>query len=687
MGVLHPRAEQILFDKALLEAEPAQPADPLPRAGGQADERLTQGRRQADLDGPEAHMKDVGDITERHIVFARLQEQWGELDRAVEELGLLKPVAAEQPCKGEQVREPGRLQRAEKVQVLEPRRQDAGQVRNPETRPVAERSGIFIRRVEVLESRWKPKRPPQAGRPREAELAVDLEWGPKVEEVEKPGRRLEAEQGTQAERRRNAEHVGKPERHREAEAVREAERREEVKPPRKAQLAPKPARPQEGEQPLGVGQVGECERLLKKAKPLPERRRDAPQVHVPDALPEAERVHEAEPRGKAERHPKLELRPEFVRLLEAGPLGKAKHRLQAEQPQNAERRQEAETIPKAKILGEAKPPPEAEKPPEAEQLTEAECERLAKLARKAERRRIAAEQEAARQRQREADEAEARRREEHLLDEARARQEQEAELARRLDELRVREQEVERRMVEAEEKAKQASSLVERASSRSSYEIDGKHLEQGRYLGAGGCATVLEGTYQKHTKVALKMIRGSNLTGDELEKVIADVERERDVGSSFPYHVNVLPLMGWCREPLCLVTLLMAGGTAKRYLSGLKPKAYEPRAVHQLLFQVALGMNHLHSLPTPILHLDLKGENVLVDENGIAKVSDFGLSKIRTTAALQSTAHGGGTPVYMAPERGFAHADGLILDSGKFPPQYLPSGRSQERPRTCTPSG
>ncbi|KAI9007840.1 kinase-like domain-containing protein [Hyaloraphidium curvatum] len=309
---------------------------------------------------------------------------------------------------------------------------------------------------------------------------------------------------------------------------------------------------------------------------------------------------------------------------------------------------------------------------DADGRREADQLQAAERARQAEKQRLEAERQAALQRHREADEAEAhRRKQQQLEEEARARQAQarEAEIARRLEELRVREQEVERKLAETEEKAKQArggsggeppiiprsatdpaSPAGEGGSAGRSYEIDPSHLQRGDYLGAGGFGTVIEGTYQKHTKVALKMIHGSNLSGRQLERAIVELEREMDVWSRLPYHINVLPLMGWCRKPLCLVTLLMSGGTSKVYLSRLKPKAYEPHAVHRLLFQVALGMNHLHSLPTPILHLDLKGDNVLVDENGVAKISDFGMSKIRATASLHSTKRSGGTPVFMAPE-------------------------------------
>ncbi|KAI9029516.1 kinase-like domain-containing protein [Hyaloraphidium curvatum] len=348
--------------------------------------------------------------------------------------------------------------------------------------------------------------------------------------------------------------------------------------------------------------------------------------------------------------------------------GRKERALQKQRELEAERRGDAERAREAELLLEV------ERLREAERLRESERQRAAEAVR---RRIIEAEQQATRQRQREAGEAEALRKQQQLENEARDRQarEREAELAQRLEEVKLREQEAERKIAEAQEMAKQArgDSVYDPAiaprsrtepsppadkqrSSKSSYEIEGKHLEQGRYLGQGGFGTVIEGTYQKYTKVAIKMIRGSNLKGRQLENAIAGLEQEMELWSRLPYHENVLPLMGWCREPLCLVTLFMAGGTATDYLDKLRPKAYEPRVVHHLLFQVALGMNHLHSRPTPILHLDLKGGNILVDANGVAKVSDFGMSKIRTTAALQSTDRGGGTPNYMAPEMFSARA-------------------------------
>ncbi|KAI9003020.1 hypothetical protein DFJ74DRAFT_775065 [Hyaloraphidium curvatum] len=82
-------------------------------------------------------------------------------------------------------------------------------------------------------------------------------------------------------------------------------------------------------------------------------------------------------------------------------------------------------------------------------------------------------------------------------------------------------------------------------SLRSSYEIAPSDIEQGKFLGAGGFGQVYEGTYQKHTRVALKMI-GPGASPRQLEKRRADFEAEMLIWGQLPYHANVLPLIGWC---------------------------------------------------------------------------------------------------------------------------------------------
>ncbi|XP_028419670.1 ankyrin repeat and protein kinase domain-containing protein 1 isoform X2 [Perca flavescens] len=74
--------------------------------------------------------------------------------------------------------------------------------------------------------------------------------------------------------------------------------------------------------------------------------------------------------------------------------------------------------------------------------------------------------------------------------------------------------------------------------------------------------------------------------------------------------------------------------------------------VFRLAHQVALGINFLHSLPHPVLHQDLKPQNVLLDNSLNAKLTDFGLSRI-SCSVTQVSKDGellGGTINYMPPE-------------------------------------
>lgn len=65
------------------------------------------------------------------------------------------------------------------------------------------------------------------------------------------------------------------------------------------------------------------------------------------------------------------------------------------------------------------------------------------------------------------------------------------------------------------------------------------------------------------------------------------------------------------------------------------------------LAQAALALSHLHSLS--IIHGDIKGANILIDDNGQVKVADFGLSRILKTSGF-TTKTASGTLRWMALE-------------------------------------
>lgn len=73
----------------------------------------------------------------------------------------------------------------------------------------------------------------------------------------------------------------------------------------------------------------------------------------------------------------------------------------------------------------------------------------------------------------------------------------------------------------------------------------------------------------------------------------------------------------------------------------------------QFIHDVAAGLKHLHNMPEPIIHQDIKPDNILVDDNNRYLITDFGISKkIRSTMRKQSKrAVGAGATAYMGPER------------------------------------
>ncbi|KAH7926136.1 kinase-like protein [Leucogyrophana mollusca] len=120
---------------------------------------------------------------------------------------------------------------------------------------------------------------------------------------------------------------------------------------------------------------------------------------------------------------------------------------------------------------------------------------------------------------------------------------------------------------------------------------------------------------------------------------------------SSPY---VLPFCGvYCANGpsprVCLVSPWMDNGDLPRYLKD-NPKANRL----QLMLDVALGLEYLHSFCSPVIHGDLKGVNILITPGLRACIADFGLSVIAQDSNVHFTAtatsNGQGSTPWMAPE-------------------------------------
>lgn len=77
------------------------------------------------------------------------------------------------------------------------------------------------------------------------------------------------------------------------------------------------------------------------------------------------------------------------------------------------------------------------------------------------------------------------------------------------------------------------------------------------------------------------------------------------------------------------------------------------RDIWRFIHDVAAGLKFLHGLETPIVHQDIKPENILIDDQGTYLITDFGISrKMRSTLRKQSKrAAESGAIAYMGPER------------------------------------
>ncbi|TCD64855.1 hypothetical protein EIP91_003559 [Steccherinum ochraceum] len=181
--------------------------------------------------------------------------------------------------------------------------------------------------------------------------------------------------------------------------------------------------------------------------------------------------------------------------------------------------------------------------------------------------------------------------------------------------------------------------------------------------GGGGFADVFCGTYQLHNgatiKVAIKRIK-TYLLPSETEK--QDIRKEFNKESILwknLIHEHIVPFLGVTEEVFhrmfCMVIPWMDHGSLRRYAkSMMEGGQHSDRElaimVNNWLYQSALGLEYLHS--EGIVHGDLHGENILIDELGQACLTDFGLSNVAESSAYMSmsTSIAGGAVRWRAPE-------------------------------------
>ncbi|KAG5579347.1 hypothetical protein H5410_049974 [Solanum commersonii] len=171
--------------------------------------------------------------------------------------------------------------------------------------------------------------------------------------------------------------------------------------------------------------------------------------------------------------------------------------------------------------------------------------------------------------------------------------------------------------------------------------------EYNEVLGKGAFKTVykafdlLEGIEVAWSRVKIEDVQSS----ESLEKLYSEIDLLRQLK-----HENVMKLYdSWIdqkKKTVNMITELFTSGNLRQYRN--KYKSVDMKAIKNWGRQVLQGLEYLHSQNPPIIHRDLKCDNIFVNGNhGEIKIGDLGLATIMKQPTAKSVI---GTPEFMAPE-------------------------------------
>ncbi|KAL6584063.1 hypothetical protein OROMI_003352 [Orobanche minor] len=171
-----------------------------------------------------------------------------------------------------------------------------------------------------------------------------------------------------------------------------------------------------------------------------------------------------------------------------------------------------------------------------------------------------------------------------------------------------------------------------------------------RIIGRGGSGTVYRGVLPDGREVAVKKLQTEGIEGER--EFRAEMEVLSGHGFGWP-HPNLVPLYGWCLNgpEKLLVYEYMDGGSLENVITNQISFGWSHRL--DVALDVARALVHLHHECFPsIVHRDVKASNVLLDKNGKARVTDFGLARVMDDGGSHVSTTVAGTVGYVAPEYG-----------------------------------
>jgi len=204
--------------------------------------------------------------------------------------------------------------------------------------------------------------------------------------------------------------------------------------------------------------------------------------------------------------------------------------------------------------------------------------------------------------------------------------------------------------------------------------LDELDIERDTPIGWGALGEVWRATWNGSIQVAVKCLyfmstdqariraMGGPFGSATRQATLRAFIKECSINASLR-HPNIVMFLGVgiersaSNEPRYLVLELMEGGSLhdEIYPNDVQPREGAPMALERIvsiLLDLARALVYLHSREPPVLHLDLKPKNVLLDRSGTAKIGDLGEAHVIQSAQRGATrgAYGVGTLDYMAPE-------------------------------------
>ncbi|XP_027341731.1 G-type lectin S-receptor-like serine/threonine-protein kinase SD2-5 [Abrus precatorius] len=166
-------------------------------------------------------------------------------------------------------------------------------------------------------------------------------------------------------------------------------------------------------------------------------------------------------------------------------------------------------------------------------------------------------------------------------------------------------------------------------------------------IGEGGFGSVYLGVLEDGTQLAVKKLEGVGQGAKEFKAEVSII------GSI--HHVHLVKLKGFCAEGphRLLVYEYMARGSLDKWIFKNSENTFllnwDTR--YNIAIGTAKGLAYLHEeCEVRIIHCDIKPQNVLLDDNFTAKVSDFGLAKLMSREQSHVFTTLRGTRGYLAPE-------------------------------------